>query len=234
MHWQGKNLEVEVLFSAAGLATQVLVRAGSIYLLFDTGDGTLRDLLARNIPPQKLTAVFITHGHADHMAGLYALLGYLRAENHKGRFWVCYPRGACEVEEVLVAFQHCYNSTMPYELVCHPLDDGETVNFGEVQVQAKKVLHWHSIKGQPIAPAPALGYRLTFQNEVFAITGDTAFFPGLAGLIKDADIALIEATLDDDAPLEQRRLIHLTQQKAQMLARLAKNALFIHLARPCS
>jgi ribonuclease BN (tRNA processing enzyme) len=50
-------------------------------------------------------------------------------------------------------------------------------------------------------------------------------------LIKDADIALIEATLDDDAPLEQKRLIHLTQQKAQMLARLAKHSLFIHSAQ---
>jgi len=231
MRWQGKNLEVEVLFSAAGLATQVLVRAGPIYLLFDAGDGTLRDLLRRNIPPQKLTAVFITHGHADHMAGLYGLLGYLRAEDHKGRFWVCYPQGACEVEKVLAAFQHCYNSTMPYELVCRPLDDGENINFGEVQILAKKVLHWHSIKGRPIAPAPALGYRLTFQNEVLAITGDTAFSPGVVELIKGADIALIEASLANDVPVEQRCLLHLTYQEAKTLASLAKNAIFIHTAQ---
>jgi len=228
MRWQGKNLEVEVLFSTAGLATQILVRAGSVYLLFDAGDGTLRDLLARRIPPQKITAIFFTHGHADHMAGLYGLLGYLRAEDHKGRLWIYYPRGACEVEKVIMAFQHCYSSTIPYELLSHPLDDGEIATIGEVQILAKKVLHWHSIKGLPIAPAPALGYRLTFQNEVLAITGDTAFFSGIVDLIKGADVALIEATLTDKVPLEQKRLIHLTYQEAKALASLAKNALFIH------
>ena len=229
MRWKGKKIEVEVLFSVAGLATQVLVRAGSLYLLFDAGDGVLRDLLARHIPPQKLTAIFITHGHADHMAGLYGLLGYCRAEDHKGRIWVCYPRETCEVEEVITAFKRCYNSTIPYELVTRPLDDGEIIRFGEAQILAKKVLHWHSIKGRSIAAAPALGYRLTFQNETIAITGDTAFFPGLEDFVKDADLAIIEATLTESAPLEQKHLIHLTKQKAQELARLAKNAFFYHL-----
>ena len=229
MRWQGKQVKVEVLFSVAGLATQVLVEADPVYLLFDAGDGTLRDLLARNISPQKLTAIFITHGHADHIAGLYGLLGYLRAEDHKGCVWICYPRGTCEVEEVIAAFKRCYNSTMPYELVSHPLDDGEIVRFGDLHVLAKKVLHWHSIKGRPIAAAPALGYRLTFQNETVAITGDTAFFLGIEDLVKDADLAIIEATLTESAPLEQKHLIHLTKQKAQELARLAKNAFFYHL-----
>jgi len=231
MRWQGKNLEVEVLFSTAGLATQILVRAGSVYLLFDTGDGTLRDLLARHILPQKIGAIFITHGHADHMAGLYAILGYLRAEDYKGHFWIYYPRGTCEVEKVIAAFQCCYHSTMPYELIFHSLNDGDTVTVGEAQILAKKVFHWHSIKGRPIAPVPALGYRVTFQNEVLAITGDTAFFPGVVELIKGADVALIEATLADDAPLEQRRLLHLTYQEAKTLASFAKETIFIHTAQ---
>ena len=44
---------MEALFSQAGLATQSLVGAGSTYLLFDAGDGTLRDLLKRGVPPKK-------------------------------------------------------------------------------------------------------------------------------------------------------------------------------------
>ncbi len=232
MRWEGNDLFVEVLFSQAGLATQVLVRAGSTYLLFDAGDGTLRDLLGRGIPPQKLTGIFITHGHADHMAGLYGLVGYLRAEEQKGRFTVWYPQGACEVEEILAAFRRCYGPTIPFELVAHPLSDAELVRIGEVEVVARKVEHWHSILGKPISPAPALGYRLTFRGQVVAITGDTAFCPTLEELVRGADLAMIEATLGEDASPDQRTHLHLTRSEAEALGRLAHQAWFIHTPRP--
>ncbi|MBC7093742.1 MBL fold metallo-hydrolase [Candidatus Bipolaricaulota bacterium] len=227
MRWQDDDLSVEVLFSQAGLATQILVRAGKIHLLFDAGDGTLRDLLRAGVPPQQLTGVFLTHGHADHMAGLYGLLGYLRAEGHAQPFTVWYPWGCCEAEAVAEAFRNCYKDSLPYELISRSLGDGERVRVGEVEVLARKVEHWHSIRGRLIAPAPALGYRLTFRGRVVAVTGDTAFCPAVADLVREADLALIEATLDEATP-EQRAHLHLTQDAAQDLARLAKRALLVH------
>lgn len=228
MRWEGNDLVVEVLHSRAGLATQILLKAGQTHLLFDAGDGTLRDLLTRGIEPQKLAGVFITHGHADHIAGLYGLLGYLRAEEHRGFFTVWYPRGSCEVKEVLAAFRRCYGSTLPYKLVAHPLDDDKIVRVGEIEIWAKKVTHWHSIRGKPISPAPALGYRLTYKSQVVAITGDTALCPVLEELLKGADLALIEATLDENAPQEQRAYLHLAGAEAEALGRLARRAYFIH------
>lgn len=228
MRWQGQGLWVEVLHSQAGLATQILVQAGKTALLFDAGDGTLRDLRVRGRRPQDLAGVFLTHGHADHMAGLYGLLGYLRAEGHAGEFTVGYPRGACEVEEVLAAFQRCYGRSIPYALKLMPLDDGMCVCLSDVEVWARSVKHWHSLRGKPLAPAPALGYRLVFQGQVVAVTGDSAPCPALEELVRDADLALIEATLDERAPLEQRELLHLTRAQAETLGRLARQAYFIH------
>jgi len=231
MRWVGDGLFVEVLFSQAGLATQVLVRAGATYLLFDAGDGVIRDLLQRGVPPQRLTGVFLTHGHADHIAGLYGLLGYLRAEGHTGSFTVWYPRGACEVEELLAAFRHCYEATIPYVLVSSPLVDREKVLIGEVEVLARQVEHWHSIKGRPINPAPALGYRPSFHGQTVAITGDSAPCSALVELVQGADLALIEATLEENAPKEQRTHLHLTRAEAEALGLLARQAWFIHTPR---
>lgn len=228
MRWQGQGLEVEVLYSQAGLATQIFVQAGKIALLFDAGDGTLRDLCTRGRRPQNLAGVFLTHGHADHMAGLYGLLGFLRAEGHTGEFMVAYPHGACEVEEVLAAFQRCYRHSLPYSLQLRPLEDGACVRLCDVEVWAKSVKHWHSLRGKPLAPAPALGYRLVFQGQVVAVTGDTALCPELEELVRDADLALIEATLDEHAPLEQKELLHLTRAQAVSLGRLARQVYLIH------
>jgi len=224
MRWEGNDLVVEILFSQAGLATQVLIGAGSTYLLFDAGDGTMRDLLERGVPPKKLAGAFITHGHADHMAGLWGLLGYLRAEGHTESFTIWYPQGACEVAEALAAFRRCYGPTIPYELAEHPLSDGELVRLENVEVLARKLEHWHSIQGKPLAPAPALGYRITFLGQTVAITGDTAFHPGLKDLLRGADLALIEATWEEEGP----QGLHLTRREAQKLARLAKAAVLLH------
>lgn len=231
MRWKYRDLEVEVLYTQAGLATQIFVQAGKNAILFDAGDGTLRDLCERGRRPQDLVGIFLTHGHADHIAGLYGLLGYLWAEGHTGKLIVGYPRGACEVKAVLAAFQRCYGRFIPYSLEVRPLEDGMRVCLPEVEVWAKSVKHWHSIRGKPLAPAPALGYRLVFQGQVVALTGDSAFCPALEELVRDADLALIEATLDVHAPSEQQELLHLTRAQAEMLGRLAREAYFIHTPR---
>lgn len=97
-------------------------------------------------------------------------------------------------------------------------------------MQARKVEHWHSIRGRILSPAPAVGYRVSFRGRVVAITGDTAWCSAAVELVRGADLALIEATLDDAAP-EQRAHLHLTLEAAQGLARLAKQAVLIHRPR---
>ena len=221
-------MTVDMLFSQGGLATQILIQAGAIYLLFDAGDGTLRDLLRVGASPHALAGVFFTHGHADHVAGLYGLLGYLRAEGHEKPFRVWYPEGCCEVEAIVEAFRACHEGSIPYPLETQSLGDGQALRLGETQVLARRVEHWHSVRGRLISPAPAVGYRLSFRGEVVAISGDTAPCPALADLVKGADLALIEATLGEDASAEQRTRLHLTRATAEGFARLARQGWLIH------
>lgn len=220
-------LEVEVLFSHAGISTTILVKRGSTYIIVDAGDGTLRDLLSKGIFPQQLAAVLLTHGHHDHIAGLYALLGYLRSEAFRGVFNIVYPAGCCEVEALLEAFYTCYSDTINFQIQRYPMKNKDTLQIGPIQIQSWQMLHWHSVAGIPISPAPALGFRLVYHGQTVAITGDTAFFPELVEFIKDADIAVIEATLN--APLPgTSTYVHLTVEQAQKLAKLAKRSIFVH------
>lgn len=68
--WQGKNWNVKVLYSKAGVATQILISTLECDILVDVGDGTLRDLLEPDYDFEQLKAVAITHGHFDHVGGL--------------------------------------------------------------------------------------------------------------------------------------------------------------------
>ena len=69
-------MDSSILYSRAGIATQILLSTEEYYFIVDAGDGTLRDLVSLKIDFQKIRGIFLTHGHFDHIAGLYALLGY--------------------------------------------------------------------------------------------------------------------------------------------------------------
>jgi len=229
MRWEGRNIAVEVLFSKAGLATQILVETGDQKFLLDAGDGVLRDLFASGTTPHALSGVFLTHGHGDHIAGLYGILCFLRSERHERPFTVWYPKGCCEVKAILSAFQTCYGTTIPYELAGVPLEDGERVQLGEAEILAKEVKHWNSIQGEVFSPTPALGYRISFRGDTVSFTGDSAASPALEELVKNVDLALIDATLDDStATKEQRAYLHLTINNARRIARLARRAVLLH------
>ena len=48
----------------------ILVQAGSETLLFDAGRGCLQRLRQLDVAYDKLTALFLTHLHSDHIVGL--------------------------------------------------------------------------------------------------------------------------------------------------------------------
>ncbi len=232
MRWKGNKVMVRVLFSQAGVATQTLVQAGDLKILVDVGDGTLRDLLAMGVSPLELTGALLTHGHTDHTGGLFALLGYLRAEGRDNPFSVWYPTGCCEVPALIGAFRSCNGGTTPFQISERGLRDGETVRAGSLEITGRCVEHWHSIRGRPLSPAPAMGYRLACAGEVVVISGDSAPCRALTELIRGADLALIEATLADDASDEERTCLHLSESAAGELGKLAGHTLFIHRPYP--
>lgn len=52
----------------------ILFHYGSEYFLFDCGEGTQIQLQKARISPMRLKALFITHWHADHFAGILPLI----------------------------------------------------------------------------------------------------------------------------------------------------------------
>jgi ribonuclease BN (tRNA processing enzyme) len=107
--WENDEARVDVLFSAAGVATNIAMVSkfsGSI-LLADVGDGTLRDLLSQGSLDfvNELNLIIITHGHFDHMGGLYSLLGFLRMLKRSTPLDILIPKGCKEVSSTIRTFK---------------------------------------------------------------------------------------------------------------------------------
>jgi len=193
--WRGKSIRVKILFSRAGIAQHIWMENEKGWILVDAGDGIIRDLLYNKIDPVKLKGIIFTHGHFDHMGGLFSLLGYLRMVGRKKSLLIFAPKGCTEVLSVADNFKRCYPNTVPFKLSCKAVYPEKVFRIAGMEIKTYPVVHCGSTEDSGILdPIPASGYRITYKGEIIAISGDTGFCPSLRELVRGADLAILEAT----------------------------------------
>jgi len=113
-------------------------------ILFDVGEGTIRQMNTAKLSPMKVEKIFITHFHGDHYLGLAALIQTMNLWNRERPLHVYGPKYTFEF------VQHFLNSGFfrpGFDIHVHEL--GETrLRFGDYEIWSFKVEHG----------IPALGY----------------------------------------------------------------------------
>jgi ribonuclease Z len=225
-------LKVQVPFTRAGVAHHVWIESEQGAVLFDVGDGALRDILSQELALDKLKGIFFTHGHFDHMGGLHSLLGYLRMVGREAELPIWSPQGCAEVNAAIIGFISCYPDTIPFQIHARECLPRKEIDFIGMAVEAYPVVHSGDIaRAGKLSRVPAMGYRISCQGETVAISGDSADCPALRELAKDADIALIEATFPTNTNVSRDVLsaTHLTEGQAIEIGRTAKDYLLVHI-----
>lgn len=88
-------------------------------LLIDCGEGTQMQLSRYKIKRGKLNHIFISHLHGDHYFGLIGLISSMALLNREQPLHLFAPAG---LEEIIALQLKVASTTLPYELVFHPLD----------------------------------------------------------------------------------------------------------------
>lgn len=186
-------------------------------LLLDLGSGAL-GALQRHADPLSLDAVVLSHLHPDHcldLTGLHVLRRH-GPSTAADELPVHAPAGAAE------RMARAYGVVAPEPMsgmAFADLVDSVPFVVGPFTITPYAVLH----------PVPAYGLRVEAGGAVLGYTGDTDTCPGLEPLLRDADLALAEASF-----LEGRdtgRGMHLTARRAAdaALAAGARRLVLTHL-----
>lgn len=81
--------------------TAILVSFNNESILFDCGEGTQRQYRYAELSPSKLTKLFITHWHGDHILGIPGLLQTLAMQDYQKTLDIYGPRGTANNMQLL-------------------------------------------------------------------------------------------------------------------------------------
>jgi ribonuclease Z len=184
-----------------------LVQAGGLSLLFDAGRGVTVRLYQLGMSSGKgIDAVFLTHYHSDHVAGLPDLwmTGYMfgpfGSRAKPMRLWgpsdgTTVPSGAAKIAKGLTeAFSDDMRIRQTDEGISNAATQIETHDFHEdrvvfdeagVKVTAFAVNHGKLIK-------PSVGYRVDYRSRSVTISGDTQFDENLIEHAAGTDLLIHE------------------------------------------
>ena len=180
---------------SGGATSGYLVEAGDTLLQLDLGSGVLARLTAK-MPPESLSALFLSHWHFDHTADLTVLLYRLEALGKTLRVYA--PVDESSAIRKIVASASCFDLT--------DVAPGDTVTVGTCTVRVGEARH----------PVPAVGYRIGSEGRILGYTGDTNTLPSLADFYRDSSLLLADGLFPAESWTEAKP--HLSAALAASLA----------------
>jgi ribonuclease Z len=215
-----------------------IIRVGDETLLFDTGRGTVVQLVRAGIALPTIDKVFITHHHVDHIGDLHDVIISTWMAGRKVPLRIFGPPDTKRIVNALL--------TQVYDKDIEWRDQGEPALGGwkpvEAQdvgpgmvleterwtVSAETVVHGH---GLTLSPAflkrwICYGYRFESAGRVVANSGDTVDCGGLRRLAQGADVLVQCCYLasDEIKTEHQRRLATHTLACGDTVGKIAEAA----------
>ena len=131
--------------------TSVLVRRDGDLMLFDCGEGTQVALRKLNLKWKKISTIFISHTHADHITGLPGIL-MLSSQVDRDEPLVIY--GPAKIKDYIESSRNVLDMYINYEIIVKEIEDISKVNIlidnDEYQVKSFPLNH----------TKPCVGYAL--------------------------------------------------------------------------
>lgn len=226
--WRKDDFFIKIYCSIPNIATGILLTTSKAAFIIDPGDGILRDL-NKDVGAEiiiKVSDIFVSHGHHDHVGGVWSLLTYLSVLRRKAPLTIHYPKGCVEIKSIYNAFHQVYGKELSYKVILKPVEKQTSFSRNSVRIKPFKVNHREPLPdGISSELIPSLGYKFHYDSKSICYGGDTAYCDNLAKYAKGSDLAIIEAGARDEHASE----LHMTIDQASQIGKTAKEYFLVHV-----
>ena len=125
----------------------IAIKAFGEIFLFDCGEATQRQLLYTNVSPMKISKIFITHYHGDHILGLPGLLQSMSLNGRETKLTIYGPKGLNKIKDAIYSLGYC---AIEYPVEFVEIDSGIIIENETYFIEAQSVKH----------NVPALAYSI--------------------------------------------------------------------------
>jgi len=136
----------EIVFLGTGSAVPtakknhpaVLLKYKAENLLFDCGEGTQRQFRKAHISPGKLTRVFVSHWHGDHVLGIPGLLHTLALNGYNRKLEIYGPR---HTKFYIKKMMGLFTNKNPIDYKANELIGGRKIDFNDFYIETLGLNH---------------------------------------------------------------------------------------------
>jgi len=168
------------------------------HILFDCGDGVSSKLVSTGYDWRFLTAIVISHSHADHVGGLPLLIQQIHLSRRENPLYIYGPSEFIEQIYSHLGVYYLFPSAFSFEFkvvsVCH----GEKFILAGVEIFPVLTKHLERAKAKIPEYLPNRGesfaFRIKTENKMFFYSADLQTFEDICKYLDDCDYILIEVT----------------------------------------
>ena len=201
----------------------IFMKFGYKRAIFDSGPGTLKNLLRLGVDCLNLDFIFYTHLHLDHISEFAAIL-FASKIPPTIRTKPLTVYGPIGLNDYYKKLQDLYKETIytdAYDLHIEEIENRKIALEG-FSISAKTLEHHGG----------GMGYRIvTPQGKVIVYSGDTDYCNEIIELSKEADLAILECSFPDEIKMKG----HLSPLTACKIANSAgvKKLVLVHMYPIC-
>lgn len=116
----------------------IAIKAFGETILFDCGEATQRQIISSKISPMKISKIFLTHYHGDHILGLPGLLQSMSLNGREAKLTIYGPKGLDKVKNAIYSLGYC---AIEYPVEFIEIDSGIIEDNETYFIQAERVRH---------------------------------------------------------------------------------------------
>jgi len=162
-----------------------LLETNNKKILFDSGPGTIRQLLKIKVKIPSIDNIFYTHFHPDHINDLPGILEINHCNNFKGSLNLYGPIG---IKEYFNFVKRVTMGKLNYHVKVKEMKNNSIINLNNVKIKSLKSKHTGN----------SVSYRIENNNKSIVYSGDTDYSNEIIKISKNADLLILECSFPDD------------------------------------